>query len=153
MEHTVTDKIPSSLAHADLLNACHVSIIKGNAGEIGALAGLSEVQSRGVDSVGKGFKDPATVVRTLAARESASRVFSLLYLLLFAPPSTPLPCPSASSPHSAPVLTAKTTTATEVVVAMSGEVDYVSDGTSTFAIENGSDWQGKITGSGCMASS
>ncbi|GAA5966136.1 hypothetical protein JCM8115_003035 [Rhodotorula mucilaginosa] len=95
---------------SDLLNACHVSIIKGNAGEIGALAGLSEVQSRGVDSVGKGFKDPATVVRTLAARE-------------------------------------------KVIVAMSGEVDYVSDGTSTFAIENGSDWQGKITGSGCMASS
>lgn len=57
-----------------LLNACHVSIIKGNAGEIGALAGLSEVQSRGVDSVGKGFKDPATVVKTLAARESASRL-------------------------------------------------------------------------------
>lgn len=36
---------------------------------------------------------------------------------------------------------------------MSGEVDYISDGTCTFAIENGSDWQGKITGSGCMASS
>ena len=89
MEHTVTDKIPSSLAHADLLNACHVSIIKGNAGEIGALAGLSEVQSRGVDSVGKGFKDPATVVRTLAARESASRVYSL-YLFSFRFPLHPL---------------------------------------------------------------
>lgn len=42
---------------------------------------------------------------------------------------------------------------TELVVGMSGEVDYVSDGHSTFAIENGSEWQGKITGSGCMASS
>ncbi|GAA5872926.1 hypothetical protein JCM3774_004878 [Rhodotorula dairenensis] len=95
---------------SDLLNTCYVSIIKGNAGEIGALAGLSEVQSRGVDSVGKGFKDPVTVVKSLAARE-------------------------------------------KVIVAMSGETDYISDGTSTFAIENGSDWQGKITGSGCMASS
>ncbi|GAA5901886.1 hypothetical protein JCM8208_006628 [Rhodotorula glutinis] len=94
---------------SDLLNACHVSIIKGNAGEVGALAGLSEVQARGVDSVGAGFKDPATVVRTLAARE-------------------------------------------KLVVAMSGKVDYVSDGRDVFAIENGSQWQESITGSGCMAS-
>lgn len=85
----MTDKIPRSSAHADLLNTCHVSIIKGNAGEIGALAGLSEVQSRGVDSVGKGFKDPATVVRTLAARESTSRVFSLDYLPSFRVPLRP----------------------------------------------------------------
>ncbi|KPV74592.1 uncharacterized protein RHOBADRAFT_15851 [Rhodotorula graminis WP1] len=94
---------------SDLLNACHVSIIKGNAGEVGALAGLSEVQARGVDSVGAGFKDPASVVRTLAARE-------------------------------------------KLVVAMSGKVDYVSDGRDVFAIENGSEWQESITGSGCMAS-
>ncbi|BGP17333.1 hypothetical protein JCM10213_007547 [Rhodosporidiobolus nylandii] len=95
---------------SDLLNAAHVSIIKGNAGEIGALAGLSEVQARGVDSVGSGFKDPATVVKTLAARE-------------------------------------------KLVVAMSGKTDYISDGTVVFAIENGSEWQERITGSGCMASS
>ncbi|GAA6013736.1 hypothetical protein JCM11491_005080 [Sporobolomyces phaffii] len=95
---------------SDLLNACHVSIIKGNAGEIGALAGSSEVQARGVDSVGRGFKDPATIVKSLAGRE-------------------------------------------KLVVAMSGETDYISDGTTTFAIENGSHWQGNITGSGCMATS
>ncbi|GAA6043583.1 hypothetical protein JCM8097_005265 [Rhodosporidiobolus ruineniae] len=95
---------------SDLLNACHVSIIKGNAGEIGALSGLSEVQARGVDSVGKGFKDPVNVVRSLAARE-------------------------------------------KLVVAMSGETDYLSDGRLVFAIENGSKWQENITGSGCMASS
>lgn len=41
----------------------------------------------------------------------------------------------------------------ELVVAMSGKVDYVSDGRIVFAIENGSHWQEKITGSGCMASS
>lgn len=147
----------NSPAHADLLNTCHVSIIKGNAGEIGALAGLSEVQSRGVDSVGKGFKDPATVVRTLAARESASRVSSLnypLFALRFPrSPSPALPSLSASHPCAELVLTPGTSNSTEVVVAMSGEIDYVSDGTITFAIENGSDWQGKITGSGCMASS
>ncbi|GAA5886354.1 hypothetical protein JCM16303_002509 [Sporobolomyces ruberrimus] len=95
---------------SDLLNACHVSIIKGNAGEIGALAGSAEVQARGVDSVGQGFKDPATIVRSLAVRE-------------------------------------------KLVVAMSGETDHISDGRTTFAIENGSHWQGCITGSGCMATS
>ncbi|GAA5930072.1 hypothetical protein JCM1841_000669 [Sporobolomyces salmonicolor] len=94
----------------DLMNTCHVSIIKGNASEIGALAGSSEVQARGVDSVGKGFKDPATVVKSLAARE-------------------------------------------KLIVAMSGETDYISDGQTTFVIENGSHWQGNITGSGCMATS
>lgn len=118
------------------------------------------MQSRGVDSVGKGFKDPATVVRTLAARESASPQFSLsTTFLLFAFLSTRLSFARSSCAFD--LLSSFGTStdcrinslATEVIVAMSGEVDYVSDGTSTFAIENGSDWQGKITGSGCMASS
>jgi thiamine-phosphate diphosphorylase/hydroxyethylthiazole kinase len=34
---------------------------------------------------------------------------------------------------------------------MTGKVDYVSDGYRTFAIENGHEYLGKITGSGCMA--
>lgn len=80
---------------ADLLNACHVSIIKGNAGEIGALAGLSEVQSRGVDSVGKGFKDPVTVVRSLAARESAFSLSEPVFLFPSSPGSPP-PSPRSS---------------------------------------------------------
>lgn len=41
-------------------------------GEIGALVGSSEVQARGVDSVGSGFKDPAGVISKLAQRESES---------------------------------------------------------------------------------
>lgn len=53
----------------ELLNSWQVSIIKGNAGEIGALLGSSEVNARGVDSVGPGFSDPANIVRTLAKRE------------------------------------------------------------------------------------
>ena len=56
---------------AQLMDDVHMTVIKGNAGEIGALAGLSEVQSRGVDSTGPGFKDPGTVVRDLSRRESA----------------------------------------------------------------------------------
>ncbi|KAF8606267.1 Hydroxyethylthiazole kinase [Ceratobasidium sp. AG-I] len=53
----------------ELLNTWQVSIIKGNAGEIGAILGSAEVSARGVDSVGPGFSDPATIVRTLAKRE------------------------------------------------------------------------------------
>jgi thiamine-phosphate diphosphorylase/hydroxyethylthiazole kinase len=55
---------------AQLMDDIHMTVIKGNAGEIGAISGLSEVQSRGVDSSGGKFKDPAAVVRELARRES-----------------------------------------------------------------------------------
>ncbi|KAI1291637.1 hypothetical protein EDD11_008838 [Mortierella claussenii] len=39
------------------------------------------------------------------------------------------------------------------VVAMTGKVDYVSDGVRTVTIENGHEYQGRITGSGCMSAS
>ncbi|KAF8977745.1 hypothetical protein BGZ46_007153 [Entomortierella lignicola] len=39
------------------------------------------------------------------------------------------------------------------VVAMTGKIDYVSDGVRTVAIENGHSYQGRITGSGCMIAS
>lgn len=55
------------------------------AGEIGALAGSSEVGSRGVDSVGSGFKNPATIVRDLARRESALASPKLLFLAVDIP--------------------------------------------------------------------
>ncbi|KAG8764212.1 hypothetical protein FRC12_008235 [Ceratobasidium sp. 428] len=54
---------------SELLNTWQASIIKGNAAEIGAILGSSEVAARGVDSVGPGFTDPASIVRTLAKRE------------------------------------------------------------------------------------
>ncbi|KAJ3259828.1 hypothetical protein HK103_001719 [Boothiomyces macroporosus] len=37
------------------------------------------------------------------------------------------------------------------VIAMTGVVDYVSDGHRTYSIHNGHEYLGKITGSGCMA--
>jgi len=52
-----------------LLNTWQATVIKGNAGELAALAKSNEVQSRGVDSVGQGFSDPATFVRNLARKE------------------------------------------------------------------------------------
>ncbi|CAE6518578.1 unnamed protein product [Rhizoctonia solani] len=58
-----------TLLSPELLNSWQASIIKGNAGEIGALLGSSEVVARGVDSTGPGFSDPGNIVRTLAKRE------------------------------------------------------------------------------------
>lgn len=53
---------------ADLLNTWQPSVIKGNAGELAALAGSGEAASKGVDSTG-GFKDPVSFVRQLARKE------------------------------------------------------------------------------------
>ncbi|KAJ2807793.1 thiamine biosynthetic bifunctional enzyme [Coemansia guatemalensis] len=93
---------------AELLRDFGAHVIKGNAGEIAALAGLTEVRSRGVDSVGSGFSDPAAVVAEYSRRQRC-------------------------------------------VVVMTGAIDYLSDGRSTFAIRNGHPLQATITGSGCMA--
>lgn len=54
---------------AQLLNTWQASVIKGNAGELGALAESQEVHAKGVDSVGTGFADPAKTVKDLAQRE------------------------------------------------------------------------------------
>jgi len=54
---------------SDLLNSWQATIIKGNAAEIGSLAGSAEVASRGVDSASTAFADPAKLVRDLARRE------------------------------------------------------------------------------------
>ncbi|KAJ2665537.1 thiamine biosynthetic bifunctional enzyme [Coemansia sp. RSA 1199] len=84
-----------------------ICVIKGNAGEVAALAGSAEMKMRGVDAVGTGFADPVAVVKQVALRHRC-------------------------------------------VVVMTGVVDYVSDGTNTFAVRNGHKLQSVITGSGCM---
>lgn len=38
-----------------------------------------------------------------------------------------------------------------IVAAVTGAIDYVSDGKRTYAIENGTPMLGKVTGTGCMA--
>ncbi|KAL6310475.1 thiamine phosphate synthase superfamily [Sparassis latifolia] len=65
-----------------LLNTWQATVIKGNAGELGALAKSLEVQAKGVDSVGKGFSDPAAFVRTLAREERESCRFPLADALM-----------------------------------------------------------------------
>ncbi|KAK4686500.1 thiamine-phosphate diphosphorylase / hydroxyethylthiazole kinase, partial [Tremellales sp. Uapishka_1] len=54
----------------ELLAHWQPSVIKGNAGEIGAMAESTEVKSRGVDSAGPGFSNPAAVVRGLARKRA-----------------------------------------------------------------------------------
>ncbi|KAF5393197.1 hypothetical protein D9757_000533 [Collybiopsis confluens] len=53
----------------NLLNTWQASVIKGNAAELAALVGSNEVESKGVDSLGSGFKDPVSFVRDLARKE------------------------------------------------------------------------------------
>ncbi|KNZ76685.1 putative thiamine biosynthetic bifunctional enzyme [Termitomyces sp. J132] len=94
----------------DLLNVFQASVIKGNAGELAALAGTQEVFTKGVDSVGSGFRDPVGFVRDLARKERC-------------------------------------------VIALTGPVDYISDGTNVVALSNGHEILAKITGSGCIVGS
>lgn len=55
-----------SFSKLGLLSEWQVTVLKGNAGELGAIANSKEVESKGVDSIGKGFSDPAKFVRDLA---------------------------------------------------------------------------------------
>ncbi|PIL34226.1 hypothetical protein GSI_03937 [Ganoderma sinense ZZ0214-1] len=120
---------------AALLNAWQATVIKGNSGELAALANSTEVppdlpigvavralpltyasppsilraqvQAKGVDSVGAGFADPVSFVRNLARKERS-------------------------------------------IVVLTGVTDYVSDGTTVVRLSNGHPLLGEITGSGCM---
>lgn len=53
-----------------LLNETQVTLIKGNAAEIGLLAGSNEARAQGVDSVGT-LSSPAQLVKQLARQEGA----------------------------------------------------------------------------------
>lgn len=53
----------------EILGHTQVTLIKGNAAELGAIAGSSEVQARGVDSGSGTLRDPVGLVRSLAQGE------------------------------------------------------------------------------------
>jgi len=91
-----------------LLDELEITVLKGNAGEIGVVAGV-EATVRGVDSCGM-TGDPVTIARGLA-----------------------------------------TTLALTVVV--TGVTDIVTDGKRTLLVANGNSLMGRISGTGCMASS
>ncbi|RKO93833.1 Hydroxyethylthiazole kinase family-domain-containing protein [Blyttiomyces helicus] len=100
-----------------LIAALKPRVVKGNAGEISAIAkalgltdtdtGSQAVESRGVDSVGS-LADPGTLAALLALK-------------------------------------------TNSVVAISGAIDVVSDGTRVARVENGNAWLGTLSGTGCTA--
>jgi len=91
-----------------LMKELHISVLKGNAGEIGVLAGAGGVV-RGVDSGGVSG-DPVDIVKSMAK-------------------------------------------SLKMTVAMSGISDIVSDGKRTLVVHNGHPLMGRISGTGCMASS
>ncbi|MGD0818925.1 MAG: hydroxyethylthiazole kinase [Methanomassiliicoccales archaeon] len=91
-----------------LMDQLDISIIKGNVGEIGVLAGTGGVV-RGVDSGGV-TGDSLVITRELATSSGS-------------------------------------------IVIMSGETDIVSDGKETYLVANGNELMGRISGTGCMASS
>lgn len=92
----------------ELIENCKISVIKGNAGEIGVLAG-AEAKVRGVESEGLNA-DKKQVVQSLATTSGS-------------------------------------------VVAMTGKEDFIGSKNKVLVVENGSEWMGKIVGTGCMAAS
>jgi hydroxyethylthiazole kinase len=91
-----------------LMDQLGVSIIKGNAGEIGILAGTGGIV-RGVDSGGVAG-DPVDITSRLARMAGC-------------------------------------------IVVMSGATDIVSNGKDTYLVSNGHQLMGKLSGTGCMATS
>ncbi|MFZ1126759.1 hydroxyethylthiazole kinase [Methanoregula sp.] len=91
-----------------LLDELAIAIIKGNAGEIGVLAG-ADAKVRGVDFAGING-DPVDIARTFARD-------------------------------------------TGITVVMSGPTDIITDGKRILLVENGHPVMGRISGTGCMASS
>jgi hydroxyethylthiazole kinase len=91
-----------------LLETLDIAVLKGNAGEIGVLAGTGG-SVRGVDSGGVAG-DPVETARECAR-------------------------------------------STGTVVAMTGAIDVVTDGSRVFLVRNGNPAMDRLSGTGCMASS
>jgi hydroxyethylthiazole kinase len=91
-----------------LIRDLQISVIKGNAGEVGILAG-ADARVRGVDA-GDVHGDLITIAQDFALE-------------------------------------------TGITIAISGAADIVSDGNKVIIVENGHSMMGRISGTGCMASS
>ena len=95
------------VANQRILDELKIAIVRGNAAEVGILAGASGTVVQGVESV-VGVSDPIEVTRHLA--------------------------------H-----------ARQMVVAMTGARDVISDGDRVVEVANGHNWLTTLTGTGCMA--
>jgi thiamine-phosphate diphosphorylase/hydroxyethylthiazole kinase len=89
---------------------------------------IAQVESRGVDSVGIGFKDPEAFVKRLAKRESKKMMIFAKHMNMLSPI---IGC----------------------VIVLTGPTDYISDGERVAILQNGPEVLGRITGSGCILGS
>ena len=108
---------------AALLREVHPSVIRGNLSEMQTLAG-EEGHTRGVDAAEPEEKTQTT---TMSQAESV--------------------CKASSA-----VLARRLAATTGSVIAVTGAIDYVSNGKIIAAVSNGNKMMARITGSGCMLS-
>lgn len=107
-----------------LMRGGYFTLIKGNEGEIKQVFGKSAERQRGVDS---GPSTLTHVEKAELARDLAQRERMCL-------------CPTDPSSMALTWLAAGNT------VLLTGPVDYLSDGSRTFAIRNGHEYLGQVTG-------
>ena len=86
---------------------------------------IHQVLSKGVDSIGEGFKDPVETVKALANKE---RMVFPLSQCMFKFRAYALGC----------------------IIVMTGKTDIISDGRTSVLVSNGHPMLANITGSGCM---
>jgi len=91
-----------------ILERVHVDVLKGNASEVGTIAG-AEAETKGVESMGV-TGDIKELSKNLAKKHSCT-------------------------------------------VVVTGKTDVVTDGETTFLVDNGHTMMGSIVGTGCMAAS
>lgn len=124
-------------AHA-VVGSGYCDVIKGNEAEIRTLLGLA-VRQRGVDS------DSADVAGSADSAGSASSAD-------FAASESATATAAAAELARARIAKSLARRERNIVV-MTGPVDYVSDGTRTFAVHDGHALQASVTGSGCALAS
>ena len=130
-----------------LLNAWQATVIKGNSGELAALANSTEVGRLAL--IQRLLMIPLLLLRCRRRASIAWAKASPIQLPLYAtspeksvrPISVPLYCSRTREPNRS---------ATGAIVVLTGVTDYVSDGTTVIRLSNGHPYLGEITGSGCM---
>jgi len=123
-------------ANQRLLRELKIAVLRGNSGEVGALAGMGGVV-KGVESV-VDVADPIMVAKTLAKNVGADSVVPNVGADSVVPRGR-----IGDGPYVAP--------SQGLVVAITGKQDVISDGERVVLVDNGDPWLKTITGTGCMA--
>jgi len=132
-----------------LLTELQIAVVKGNAGEIGLLAGAAG-RVRGVDSAGLDG-DPVSICKSLVDAYSCVVAMSGPTDIVTDGDRVVL---IATGLDGDPVAICKSLVdAYSCTVAMSGPTDIVTDGDRVVLIANGDPLMGSVSGTGCMVSS